>query len=277
MSADIPYRDFCERAYREYHRPDLISPDPLEVVREESNPEDREIVALIASSLALGRVDSIVATVRSVVALLRGMGSSIATALRSASPREIRTACSGFAYRFFDETQLAGFLLGVGEAIRHYGSLEETVRAGLTPDVPRTDRLVCGIGYMVDTIVAASDGTLASSILLSRPERGSAIKRLCLFARWLVRSDEIDPGGWSVLEPAELLMPVDTHVIRVARHLGLTQRAQPSLLAAREITGALRRIDPEDPVRFDFSLTRPGINPDLNESVWLDQYRAQPA
>jgi uncharacterized protein (TIGR02757 family) len=131
-------------------------------------------------------------------------------------------------------------------------------------------RLITGLSGLVDEIVAGSRGALESSILLSRPGRGSACKRLFLYARWMVRSDEVDPGGWQVLTPTDLLMPVDTHVLKVARALGMTERRQATQLVSREITDALRELDQADPVRFDFSLTRPGINPLFDEAQWLD-------
>lgn len=264
---------FCESAYRRFHRPGLISPDPLEVVLEERDPRDREIVALIASSLALGRVELIVQQVRLVVRRLRSRNASIARALRDTGPDALHELFQGFRYRFFDEDQIVGLLSGIGRVITAEGSLEAPAAKGANTNDP----LVSGLSRLVDEIVEAAEGRLDSSILLSRPERGSACKRLFLFARWLVRRDAIDPGGWTVFHPSQLLVPVDTHVIRVARRLGMTARTQPSLLASREITECLRGVDPADPVRFDFCLTRPGINPAFDEAGWLDCFDAQPA
>ncbi len=277
MPDQIPYRAFCERAYDLFHRAELISPDPLEVVREESDPSEREIVALIASSLALGRVEAIVSVVRSVVARLREIDPSLRRALLESDAARLERRFGGFVYRFFDQSQIVGFLSGIAGVLREHGSLENAFALGISAYAEGEERLLSGLRRLVDEVVRHAGGSLDRSILLSHPEKGSAIKRLCLFARWLVRSDEIDPGGWRVLVPSDLLIPVDTHVIRVARHLGMTSRAQPSLLAAREITESLRRIDPDDPVRFDFSLTRPGINPRFDESLWLDRYDARPA
>jgi uncharacterized protein (TIGR02757 family) len=89
--------------------------------------------------------------------------------------------------------------------------------------------------------------------------RGSACKRLHLFLRWMARKDEVDPGVWSGLDPARLMIPLDTHMFRIARTLELTRRKQADMRAALEITEAFRTICPEDPARYDFSLTRLGI------------------
>jgi uncharacterized protein (TIGR02757 family) len=95
--------------------------------------------------------------------------------------------------------------------------------------------------------------------LLPDPARGSTCKRLHLYLRWMVRSDAVDPGGWRGIDPACLIVPVDVHMHRIGRALRFTQRRSPSLESAREITEAFRRIQPTDPVRYDFALTRFGI------------------
>ena len=95
--------------------------------------------------------------------------------------------------------------------------------------------------------------------LLSDPARGSTCKRLHLYLRWMVRTDAVDPGGWTAVRPAQLLVPVDVHMHRIGRALGFTRRAQPSGRATEDITAAFRRLSPDDPVRYDFALTRLGI------------------
>ena len=100
--------------------------------------------------------------------------------------------------------------------------------------------------------------------ILSDPSKKSACKRLHLYLRWMIREDVIDPGGWKGIDKSQLIIPLDTHIHRISTILGLTDRADPSLKTALEITEALKKYDPADPVRFDFSLTRPGIHPDLD-------------
>ncbi|MFW6231493.1 MAG: TIGR02757 family protein [Spirochaetota bacterium] len=255
---------FCDRAYDRFHHPRFISPDPLEVVREFTSFADREVVALIASSLALGRVGGILSAVRSVLDRLGLIDVSPARAIGAASSEDLRAISEGFVYRFFDGAQLGGLLDGIRLALRRHGSLEACVAMG-----EGDDPLLAGLTALVDTVVEGAGGRLDGSILLSRPGRGSACKRLLLFSRWMVRSDEIDPGGWGAIGTDELLMPVDTHILKVARTLGLTRRKVASIAVSREITSALKAVSPADPVRYDFALTRPGINPMLDEKRWL--------
>ena len=87
-----------------------------------------------------------------------------------------------------------------------------------------------------------------------RPSTGAACKRLNLFLRWMVRRDGVDPGGWTAVGAGQLIVPLDTHTIRIGRCLRLTRRQSPGWKMAVEITDALRAIDPDDPVRYDFSL-----------------------
>ncbi|MCK4410112.1 MAG: DUF2400 family protein, partial [Candidatus Eisenbacteria sp.] len=104
---------------------------------------------------------------------------------------------------------------------------------------------------------------------LPDPARGSACKRLHLFLRWMVRSDDVDPGGWDAVPASKLIVPLDTHMHRFSLLLGLTDRKQANGRTALEITRAFRSFSPDDPVKYDFSLTRLGIRDDLSEEALL--------
>lgn len=245
--------------YHKYHRPEFIHPDPLELVLR-AQPRDREVVALIASSLALGRVDLILEAAGGVLAALE----SPAEAVASLSRTELRRLFERFRYRFFSGKQLADFLAAIGDAVRRYGSLESCFRAGLRDDAANT---VSALARFAGELRALAGGDIG--ILLSDPAKGSASKRLNLFLRWMVRRDAIDPGGWEI--PRRLLVvPADVHMLRVSRLLGFTRRAQPDLRAALEITSALSEICVEDPVKYDFSMTRLGIHPHLSYAHLYD-------
>ena len=95
--------------------------------------------------------------------------------------------------------------------------------------------------------------------LVPIPEKGSAAKRLHLFMRWMIRKDAVDPGGWDDLSPSRLIVPVDVHMHRICTHLAFTQKKQANLKTAVEVTQCFRKIMPQDPVKYDFALTRIGI------------------
>lgn len=239
--------------YERYHRPEYIHPDPLELVLRAS-PEDREVTALIASSFALGRVDLILGAAGEVIRRLRAPRA----ALLALSRTELERLFNGFRYRFFSGNQVAGFLFAIGEVLRKYGSIEACFLTGLnvgdTNALPALTRMAAELMMLAGVDIG---------ILLSDPSKGSASKRLHLYLRWMIRKDAIDPGGWD-LPRSLLIVPADVHMLRVSRVLGFTQRKQPDLQAALEITACLREICPEDPIKFDFSMTRLGIHPDLS-------------
>jgi uncharacterized protein (TIGR02757 family) len=108
-------------------------------------------------------------------------------------------------------------------------------------------------------IYGAPSGRRGVDYFFPRPEGGSACKRLNLFLRWMVRRDAVDLGLWSRVSPATLVIPLDTHVIRIGQCLGLTRYRSPGWRMARQITESLRRLDPEDPIRYDFSLCHLGM------------------
>jgi uncharacterized protein (TIGR02757 family) len=243
-----------ERLYVHYNSPVWIHPDPLEFLHYYKDIRDREIVGIIASSLAYGRVAQILASVEKVLSLL---GPSPYGFLLSANTKSIREGLKGFKHRFTTEEEMTGLLLGIKGVIEAYGSLEACFYKGLAAG---PEPACAGLCFLVERLLGGSP--IICNSLLPHPSRGSACKRLNLFLRWMVRQDEVDPGGWNALSPAELLVPLDTHMHRICMHLGLTARKDASLATAREITNAFKQIAPHDPIRYDFALTRLGIRRD---------------
>ena len=121
--------------------------------------------------------------------------------------------------------------------------------------------VLSGLAAVADEV----NGAGSSRNVVADPRAGSACKRLFLFLRWVVRNDDIDPGFWK-LSASELVIPLDTHVMRVSRCLGLTTRRAADFRTALDITDGLKLFDKEDPVRYDFSMSRIGIHPDLDYS-----------
>lgn len=231
-----------------------IEPDPLQLVRRWSEPRDQEVAGLIAAAFAYGRADTIVANAG---ALLAGMPPSPATYLHSFDLREARKRFAGFSHRFQKMPELVAFLAAIAAVMKSHGSLGELFRevyderdADIGPSLTRfTARLV--------SRQAARNPALRH--LVTSPVDGSACKRMNLFLRWMVRRTEPDLNLWTFVDPAKLVIPLDTHVQRISTFLGLSERSSPDWKAARAITDRLARFDPADPVRYDFALARLGI------------------
>lgn len=242
---------FLQEVFRRYHHARFISPDPLELVQLYHDPLDREIVGLIASSLAYGRVRTIIHSARNV---LEPMGPSPRAFLEGTREKDLREIYRGFRHRFTTEEELTELLTGVRRVVGRYGSLEACFLAGLSGGDDTTRPALAAFVRELAPRVHERPGSL-----LPDPAKGSACKRLHLFLRWMVRADEIDPGLWTGVSPAQLLVPLDTHMHRICSSLGMTSRAQADEKTVREITGRFRAIVPQDPVRYDFSLTRMGM------------------
>ncbi len=243
--------------YAAYNRREYVPPDPLQFLYRYARAEDREIAALIASSLAYGRVATIL---KSVSFVLGAMGDSPRAFVEDGREAEWRETFAGFRHRFTGGDDVAALLAGARSVTAERGTL------GGFMERARRERgsLEGALDALVEALSLGRGGTL-----LSRPANGSACKRHFLMLRWMVRADAVDPGGWAGLDPAELIVPLDTHMYSIARALRFTRRASADLKTAREVTAAFSRLRPDDPARYDFALTRFGIRPGMSEADLL--------
>jgi len=250
------------KLYRRYHRREFVHPDPVEFIHDYPDLRDREIVGFIASSLAYGRVAQIEKSVSRVLERMQ----SPSDFLKRSSVRSLRRAFSDFRHRFSTGEELSAMLCGIKRIIERYGSIEGCFIAGFRDD---DGTVLPALSAFVAECVRAGAGRRSS--LLASPSGGSACKRLNLYLRWMVRRDEVDPGGWERVPPSKLVVPLDTHMFRICRALGFTRRRQADLRSAIEVTEAFREISPEDPVRYDFTLTRFGIRRDLDIGQLMEE------
>jgi len=229
-----------------------IAPDPLQLVLRFANPLDQEVAGLLAAAFAYGRADIVVANVGRV---LDRMEPSPYEYLMKFTPEEGRRRFKGFAHRFQKTTELVDLLSCLAIAIREHGSIGELFRSSYRDD---DDDIGPSLTRFVDAMIGTRR-TKALDYLLTSPANGSACKRMNLFLRWMVRRTPPDIGIWTFVDPSKLVMPVDTHVHRIATFLGLNDRATPDWKAARALTDRLARFDRADPVRYDFAICRLGI------------------
>ncbi len=251
-----------ESIYERYHKPCYIHPDPLEFLSAYNDPGDREIAGIIAASLAVGRVNLILDAVKKVLDRLPSPFEN----LLSMNDRDMAELFSDFRYRFYNSESLTDFLSGLRDAVKQYGSLNELFIYSLE----KSDNEMIPALSLFSSVI--NSGSSAAYRLIPDPEKGSACKRLNLYLRWMVRKDSVDPGGWKGISPASLIVPLDTHMMQIGTILGFLSRKNGDMKSALEITDCLRKFDPVDPVRFDFSLTRLGIHPSLNYDELYKQF-----
>ncbi|GAB4291345.1 MAG: TIGR02757 family protein [Myxococcota bacterium] len=256
MRIDNQVQALLEILFDGYNRREYVHPDPLEFLYDYRRLCDREIVALIASALAYGRVAQILFAVSTVLEIL---GDSPYDAIANSSEKNLKALFADFKHRLTTGEDIALMLCGVKRALKKFGSLNECFVAGMK----RSDKTTLPAqSHFVAQLKAPYNG--ASSSLLPVPEKGSPMKRLNLFLRWMARRDEVDPGGWRGVKPALLIVPLDTHMHKIGLSLRLTDRKSADMKTALEITAAFREIAPDDPVKYDFALTRLGIRENLD-------------
>jgi uncharacterized protein (TIGR02757 family) len=233
-----------------------IEPDPLQLVLRYTDPYDQEVAALIAAAFAYGRADIVV---RNAGTVLDSMQPGPYAYLLTFDADEALTRFAGFAHRFHKSADLVALLERLAHAIQKYGSLGALFREcydGRDRDIgPSLTRFV-------EAVISEGRGRRAEAslrYLLTSPQDGSACKRMNLFLRWMVRRTAPDLGLWDFVDPAKLVVPLDTHIHRIATFLGLTRRKSADWKCARGVTDRLAKFDAADPVRYDFAICRLGI------------------
>jgi uncharacterized protein (TIGR02757 family) len=253
-------RGRLEEQYRTFDHVESAT-DPVHKVRRFTSPADREIVAFCAAGLAFGRVASVL---QSIEGLLAVMGASPAAYVRRFDPERDREALTPLVHRWIRGTDLAALVLILQRMLKEAGSIERFFLEGDDPSMPDISSALDSFSRRaMQTDLRPAYGRLPKRpgvcYFFPRPSAGSACKRLNLFLRWMVRSDAIDMGVWTGVSPSRLIVPLDTHVIRLGRCLRLTRYTSPGWKMAAEITASLRALDPHDPVRYDFSLCHIGM------------------
>jgi uncharacterized protein (TIGR02757 family) len=246
--------------YASFNYPDSAT-DPIQIVRRFDRADDREVVGFCAGALAFGRVASVL---QSIERLLDIMGGHPADYVRRFDPRRDGPAFADFVHRWTRNRDLVALVWLLRQMIDRRGSIEGFFLDGYDASAVDIESALDSFS----TRALALDLTAAYGrvpprpgvcYFFPRPSAGSGCKRLNLFMRWMVRRDALDLGVWSRVPPSQLIVPLDTHVIRVGRCLRLTSYTSPGWRMARDITASLRKIDPIDPVKYDFSICHLGM------------------
>lgn len=238
--------------------------DPLRFVLGYAEAADQEVAGVVAACLAYGRVDRVL--VSAADALAR-MGPHPARFVHAFDPRgrAERRVFRGFLHRMTAESEMRALCGALGAVLREHGSLENLFAQGIAPSDPT---IRGGLAHLVATVRTHARGTASAArdtrrlrFLLPSPQEGSACKRLNMWLRWMVRCQPgLDPGVWRAARPAQLIIPLDVHVVRLSRFFGLTTRRTPDWKMAEEVTATLRKLDANDPVKYDFALSHVGMS-----------------
>ncbi|MBI4424056.1 MAG: TIGR02757 family protein [Elusimicrobia bacterium] len=258
-----PLREALEALRRGTDLRARVAEDPIAFPRRFREPGDIEIAAWLASSLAYGRVSLFSAALEKV---LEAMGGRPRRFVERLDPVRDLPAFAPLYYRMNRGEDIACLLYLMQQVVLRHGSVgglfRECWRDG-DPDVgPALDRFIDRVSAIDTSPVYGRDRRpYGLAQLLSRPSKGSSCKRLSMFLRWMIRPDDgVDFGLWTFVPPSKLVVPLDTHVLRISRYLGLTRRRTGGWAAAQAVTRRLAEADPEDPLKYDFPLCHLGIS-----------------
>lgn len=247
-----------------------LDSDPLMFPHRYSSTRDKEIVGLISAVLAYGQVKIIQSSIEKI---LKIMGASPYKFTMDFLPSRDSHLFNGFKHRFNDGKDVSALIYYMRQMIEQSGSIGNFFALGYSPEHKNIKEALTS--FTMRALSLSTDGLYKNKTLpknagvkffFSSPAGGSTCKRLNLYLRWMVRSDshlpkdkQIDFGIWKKISPSKLVIPVDTHIARLSKNLGLTNKKTTNWKMAEEITEELKKIDPADPVKYDFAICRLGI------------------
>ncbi|RZJ98650.1 MAG: TIGR02757 family protein, partial [Flavobacterium sp.] len=243
-------KDFLDEKVQLYNRPDFIESDPIQIPHSFSNKEDIEISGFLSATIAWGNRKIII---RNATKMMDLMGNTPYDFVMSHSENDL-DRLNNFVHRTFNATDLKTFIAGLKHIYSHHSGLESVFKNPtnnfLQQNISDFKRLFFEINHEQRTQKHISD-----------PLNNSAAKRINMFLRWMVRNDNkgVDFGIWNSVSPAYLSCPLDVHSGNVARKLGLLRRKQNDAKALLELDLNLRKLDPNDPTKYDFALFGLGV------------------
>lgn len=246
-------KDLLDERWLEYESAAFIDDDPIIVTHILQKKEDREIAGFLAATIAWGQRKTIVKNALSLVERMDGCPFDFVT---SAEGDDLKML-EGFVHRTFNDTDLLYFI----EALRHFYIHKQGLEGVFTEAFSKSSSTAEAIHVFREEFFSLSHPE-RSTKHVADPLRGSSAKRINMFLRWMIRSNErgVDHGIWKAISPAQLMIPLDTHTGNIARQLGLLNRKQNDWKAVAELTQALRDFDPVDPVKYDFALFGMGMH-----------------
>jgi len=230
------------------------SKDPVWTLHDFNEAKDIEVAGLITSCYSYGQVDQINVFIRR---FLKNIDFKVHEFTSNFSQQKDKKFLKGLYYRFNSEDDLASLLSNISLALNDNGSLQNLFLKNYSPKDPN---IIAALSAFAKKLNGESNTGSSFRYLIPLPEKNSSCKRLNLYLRWMVRKDNIDTGIWTSVDKSKLLMPVDTHIYRISRNLGLAERKSCDMKFAIELTEVLRSFDKNDPVKYDFALCHIGID-----------------
>ncbi len=260
-------KKILNKLYHEYNTKACLCFDPLFFVNQFKRKEDLEITGIVASSLAYGNVHQIKKNVQKVLHMIGRSPYEFVTAFH---PVGWKDYFGDFRYRFNEGLDLANLIFFMKQMIDISGSIENffmndySSQRGIGNAIDSFSKRALSLPRVEDIVNRTGRpnwkrGYGGVEFFFSSPSNGSACKRINLFLRWMVRKDNLDLGIWKDIDKSMLIIPLDIHIASISKSLGWTKRKHPSWKMAVEVTEALKKFDPFDPVKYDFALCHNGM------------------
>lgn len=242
-----------DKYVKEYETKDFIKNDPIQFPHRYKNKNDLEIAGFISSMFAFGRREVFIQKLDTLFGIMENKPFEFIKDF----DKNVNSL-KGFNYRFAKDIDL----IQICSIINQLYSEKETLESLFSYSYSKTNNIKEMIQGVVDYFYARADKSASSGFyyLLPDPKKNSALKRFNMFLRWLVRDGEVDLGLWKFIDKSELLIPLDTHVARLSREFGLLTRSSNDFQSVIQVTNELKKIDPTDPVKYDFALFGYGVN-----------------
>jgi uncharacterized protein (TIGR02757 family) len=246
--------DFFNNKVKEYNQPDFIKADPVCIPHLFTKKQDIEIAGLFASIFAWGNRTTIINKSKELIALMDHAPHDFVLQHTEKDLRKLE----GFKHRTFNTTDLLYFISFLRHHYSANSSLESAFTKWMSPKDESIEQALTGFYHYFFSLEEVPNRTRKH---IASPEKNSSCKRLNMYLRWMVRSDNkgVDFGIWKNISPGQLICPVDVHVARVAKRFKLLDRKQVDWLAALELTSYLRQLDKKDPAKYDFALFGLGV------------------
>lgn len=239
-------KTYLEKLYKKYNKKELIYSDPVQFIHRYNDFQDIEIAAIISSSFAYGNVKQIIKSLEFIFSKIKKPYYYIKDANNNRFKRDFKN----FKHRFTNSKELCSFMINIKKMYKKYRTMEELFKKHYKPQSKNIHSTT--IDFLKEFLIHKTPS------LIPDPNKKSAFKRFNLFLRWMIRKDEIDIGIWN-LPLSKLIIPLDTHMYNIAKRLNITKRNDTGIKTAFEITDFFKKINPSDPVKYDFSLTREPI------------------
>lgn len=263
MQNTLLLKESLDKFYKNYNLTERINSDPIEFPHRYKRPEDIEVVGLIAASLAYGKVTLFKPVLERIFKI---MGESPSDFLLHFDIKKNAPLFSDIKYRMNKNEDILCLIYLVSAVLKEHDSLQRLFMSFYNPMDDDIGPALSGfVDYFlkIDTSAVYGKDIRPFGLLqfLPSPVKGSTCKRFNMFLRWMVRSgDGVDFGIWNHVPPSKLIIPIDTHIARIGKNIGLTNRRNADWKMAKEITENLKIFDPNDPVKYDFALCHMGIS-----------------